>query len=131
MTALYNRVNARTGLTEVNGVATGRDGWLYYMYDGSREDIRREIHYSAEELERICSAQQQIKDDLAAMGIDYYLVICPDKHTVYPEFLPESLSGYTGPSRLDGMLEEQKHYLQRVAEEMERERLSPWDGEAQ
>ena len=52
MTALYNRVNARTGLTEVNGVATGRDGWLYYMYDGSREDIRREIHYSAEELER-------------------------------------------------------------------------------
>lgn len=105
MTALYNRVNARTGLTEVNGVATGRDGWLYYMYDGSREDIRREIHYSAEELERICSAQQQTKDDLAAMGIDYYLVICPDKHTVYPEFLPESLSGYTGPSRLDGMLE--------------------------
>ena len=32
---------------------------------------------------------------------------------------------------LDGMLEEQKHYLHRVAEEMERERLSPWDGEAQ
>ena len=33
--------------------------------------------------------------------------------------------------RLDGMLEEQRHYLNRVAEEMERERLSPWDGEAQ
>ena len=33
--------------------------------------------------------------------------------------------------RLDGMLEEQKHYLHRVAEEMERERLSPWDVEAQ
>lgn len=32
--------------------------------------------------------------------------------------------------RLDGMLEEQRHYLHRVAEEMERERLSPWDGEA-
>ena len=28
MTALYNRVNARTGVTEVNGVATGKDGWL-------------------------------------------------------------------------------------------------------
>lgn len=33
--------------------------------------------------------------------------------------------------RLDGMLEEQRHYLHRVAEKMERERLSPWDGEAQ
>ena len=33
--------------------------------------------------------------------------------------------------RLDGMLEEQRHYLHRVAEEMERERLSLWDGEAQ
>ena len=33
--------------------------------------------------------------------------------------------------RLDGMLEEQRHYLHRVAEEMERERLSPWDREAQ
>ena len=31
--------------------------------------------------------------------------------------------------RLDGMLEEQKHYLQRVAEEMERERLSRFEGQ--
>ena len=31
--------------------------------------------------------------------------------------------------RLDGMLEEQKHYLHRVAEEMERERLSRFEGQ--
>ena len=31
--------------------------------------------------------------------------------------------------RLDGMLEEQRHYLHRVAEEMERERLSRFEGQ--
>lgn len=103
MTQIYNSFNAKAGVEILNGVAIGRDGWLYYMYDGSQEDIRREIHYSEEELASICAAQQTAADYLEGQNISYYLMVCPDKHTVYPEFLPDGLSGYEGESRFDGL----------------------------
>ncbi len=104
MTSLYNRLNASTGAEIINNVAIGQDGWLFYTNDGSLEDMKREIHFTDEELAGICETQQGVKDYLEAQGIAYYLMICPDKHTVYPEYLPESLQGYTGQSRFDGLL---------------------------
>lgn len=104
MTSLYNRLNVSTGVKIINNVAIGQNGWLFYTNDGSLEDMKREIHFTDEELAAICQSQQQAKDYLAAQGISYYLMICPDKHTVYPEYLPESLQGYTGASRFDGLL---------------------------
>ncbi len=103
MTGLYNRFNAKAGVEVLNGVAIGIDNWLYYMYDNSDIDIKRESHYTADELNNICNAQQAAKDYLESQGISYYLMVCPDKHTVYPEFLPEGLQGYEGESRFDGM----------------------------
>ncbi len=105
MTSLYNRLSAQTGVRIVNNVAIGKDGWLFYTNDGSLADMKREIHYTDEERKDICDAQQQAKDYLEAQGISYYLVIAPDKHTVYPEFLPDSLQGYVGESRFDGLLQ--------------------------
>jgi len=103
MTNAYNRMNAKAGAEVLNGVAIGLDDWLYYMYDNSDADIKRESHYSQEELDNICAAQQRTKEHLESKGIAYFLMVCPDKHTVYPEFLPEGLSGYEGESRFDGM----------------------------
>lgn len=103
LTQIYNSFNAKAGVEILNGVAIGKDGWLYYMYDDSQEDIRREIHYSEDELAAICEAQQAAADYLKSQGISYYLMVCPDKHTVYPEYLPDGLSGYEGESRFDGL----------------------------
>jgi len=103
MTGIYNRFNAKAGVEVLNGVAIGKDSWLYYMYDNSDIDIKRESHYTDEELANICYAQQATKDYLEGQGIEYYLMVCPDKHTVYPEYLPDGLSGYEGESRFDGM----------------------------
>ncbi len=104
ITQLSNRINASSGVEIINNVAIGLDGWLFYTADGSLEDIRREIHYSDEELVNISASQQKVKDYLASQGISYYLMICPDKHTVYPEYLPKRLQGFTGASRFDGLL---------------------------
>lgn len=103
MTGIYNRFNAKSGVEVLNGVAIGKDDWLYYMYDNSDIDIKRESHYTDEELANICNAQQSAKDYLEGQGIAYYLMVCPDKHTVYPEYLPDGLTGYEGESRFDGM----------------------------
>ena len=103
MTEIYNLYNAKSGVEVLNGVAIGKDDWLYYMYDNSDADIRRESHYTQEELDAICAAQQAAADYLEGKGISYYLMVCPDKHTAYPEYLPDGLSGYEGESRFDGM----------------------------
>ncbi|MGI6238243.1 MAG: alginate O-acetyltransferase AlgX-related protein, partial [Christensenellales bacterium] len=103
MVALYNRITAQAGARIINNVAIGQDGWLYYTADGSIEDMRREIHHTEAELAAICSAQQEAKEYLESMGIGYYLMICPDKHTVYPEYLPKELQGYAGETRFDGL----------------------------
>ena len=103
MTGIYNLYNAKSGVEVLNGVAIGKDDWLYYMYDNSDIDIKRESHYTEEELTNICNAQQAVKDELESRGIAYYLMVCPDKHTVYPEYLPDGLAGYEGESRFDGM----------------------------
>ena len=58
MTGLYNRYNAKAGVEVLNGVAIGKDNWLYYMYDNSDLDIKRESHYTPEELDNIVYAQQ-------------------------------------------------------------------------
>jgi alginate O-acetyltransferase complex protein AlgJ len=101
MVGANNRLTVMSGATVMSEVAIGKDGWLYYLLDDSREDILRTKHYTPAELAMICDSQQAVKDYLDASGIDYYLVTCPDKYTVYPEFLPALLKGRTGPSCLD------------------------------
>lgn len=103
MMKIYNRVIAKSGVEIFNNVAIGKENWLYYMADGSKEDIECSLHYTGEELETTCKAQNAVMEYLNTQGIDYYLMVCPDKHTIYPEYLPEGLSGYEGESRFEGM----------------------------
>lgn len=85
-------------------VVYGSDGWMYYMLDQSRQDILHLDPYTTGELEEICRAQQETADALAEQGIVYHLLICPDKHSIYPEYLPASLQVKGGESRLEAML---------------------------
>ena len=85
-------------------VAYGRDGWLFYMMENSRQDIQRTNPYTVEQMEMVAAAQQQAADELAEMGAAYYLMFCPDKHTVYPEYLPDDLQVGEGDSHLDTLV---------------------------
>ena len=82
-------------------VVAGRDGWLYYAADGAREDFGRNEPFPSQELETWRLTLQHAQDWLAARGIAYLFVIAPDKHAVYPEFLPGSLHPVRDASRID------------------------------
>lgn len=103
MADIYNNIIVSSGAEIINNVIIGKDGWLYYAADGSLEDIKREARYSDAELEYICARQQECADYLEKLGIGYYLVICPDKHTIYPEYLPDDLADIPGESRFDAL----------------------------
>lgn len=40
-------------------------------------------------------------DRLKARGVDFYVVVPPSKHTVYPEMLPDGIAVLAGETRLD------------------------------
>lgn len=105
---IYNRMTLSLGALDSDSVILGQDGWLYYKREGSLEDILRQSRYENREMEMASQFQQKLANNLADMGMDYYLMFCSDKHTIYPEYLPERLMP-TGenpqPSKLEAFLQ--------------------------
>ena len=85
-------------------VLVGRDGWFYYASDGALEDFGTNQPFPKDELETWRVTLQHTQDWLAARGITYLFVLAPDKHAVYPEFLPPSLHQVRKESRIDDLV---------------------------
>lgn len=86
-------------------VILGRHGWLFYTVDPVGNDYRTVRPYTEEELDHWRRLLEHRRDWLARRGIEYVLVIAPDKQTIYPEMLPAALRARgRGPSRLDQLI---------------------------
>lgn len=82
-------------------VIIGRDGWLYSAAESMVAHHIRALSLSPEELRDWQALLEQRRDWLARRNIAYVFVIAPDKHSIYPEYLPEWLRQGAGPSKLD------------------------------
>jgi alginate O-acetyltransferase complex protein AlgJ len=82
-------------------VLLGRRGWLFFAGDGSLEAWMHRAPLSAAELEQWATRLGERERWFAAHGIAYLFVVAPDKHTVYPEYLPRYLRPGPGATRLD------------------------------
>lgn len=87
-------------MARVNNVVIGRDGWLYFAGNDELEDYQRTRQFTPQQLERILSTQLARQRCLAERGISYYLMLAPNKSTVYPENMPRNLQRLPGPSRM-------------------------------
>ncbi len=72
-------------------VLWGRGGWLFYADDGATEDIVADAPLSAAELEVWRRTLVDNRDWLRAHGIEYVFTLAPDKHLIYPEYLPRGI----------------------------------------
>ena len=98
-------------------VILGRDGWLYYATDGAAEDYSGSRPFSAIELEAWRDTLQHTQDWLQQQGIDYIFAVAPDKHVVYPEFMPDGVNQGLSHSRAEQLLEHLRaHSTVRVAD---------------
>jgi hypothetical protein len=84
-------------------VIAGKDGWLFYAADGGVEDLTSADPFTRDELERWRLMLEHTDHWLRARGSVYLPVIAPDKHAIYPEYLPPSIHA-VGPSRTDQLL---------------------------
>jgi hypothetical protein len=87
-------------------VLLGRNGWLFYGADGAVDDYAAARPFSARELENWRTTLQDTHDWLDARGIAYVFVVAPDKHWIYPELMPDGITGRRSPSRVDQLVEE-------------------------
>jgi alginate O-acetyltransferase complex protein AlgJ len=92
------------GVTPTPLVLLGKQGWYFYTGDDSVRAWRGLARMSADELERWQQGLEARRDWLAGLGIDYLFVFAPNKETVYPEWMPDSLEKL-GPTRLDQFFE--------------------------
>lgn len=79
----------------------GRDGWLYYDEGESILDIARKLKVDEADLEMVAEAQRQIFEMVTEAGSHYYILMAPDKHTIYPQHLPLKCVVGRGSTQLD------------------------------
>ena len=91
-----------------NDVITGRDGWLFSTSNRMLDHYFGLARFSQDDLEAWRQLIEERRDWLAKRGIKYLFTIPPDKHTIYPEYLPEWLAKSAKPTKLDQFMEYMK-----------------------
>jgi alginate O-acetyltransferase complex protein AlgJ len=92
------------GVSPSRRVILGREQWLYYGEMGEVDCLRRARPFTARELAAWEGAVVERQTWAAQHGARLLLVICPDKHTIYPEYLPPNLQPSGRPSRYDQLV---------------------------
>ncbi len=92
------------GVSPSAEVYVGREGWLFYDGEHSKQNHRGAYAFSPQELEQWSAVLERKRARLEALGVQYLYVVAPDKESVYPELLPDYMKPI-GPTRLDQWLE--------------------------
>lgn len=86
-------------------VKMGSDGWMFYLEQFSAKSFRGLDPMKSRELQLWRLHFENRRTQFAARGIDYVLVIVPEKQSVLLDLLPSILKGPVGPSRTDQIME--------------------------
>ena len=85
-------------------VLVGERGWLYYWGEGEQECCQASRPFTPRELAGWRAVLETRRDWLARRGARFLFVVVPDKHTIYPEYLPSYLRRVNRGSRLDQLM---------------------------
>ena len=97
------------GVSPSASVIKGRDGWLFYADDGAMEDYAEAPPFTGAELEVWRHTLQDISDWLRGQVIAYLFVIAPDKHVIYPEYMPHTIRR-AAVSRIDQLVSDLRQH---------------------
>ena len=69
-------------------VIFGKDGWIFYQTGNIIEKYQGIFSLDIDKIDKFIEIQKERKKWLKSKGIEYVLVIAPNKSTIYPEKLP-------------------------------------------
>lgn len=79
------------GISPVETVLRGEQDWLFFTGDQALDSYRGLTLLSEGELSKLARIYQARSDYLAAFGIEYVLMLVPNKESIYPEFVPAQI----------------------------------------
>lgn len=97
---LFNRVDS-------NATLLGKNKWLFYKatYDGKSIDDYQGINlYSEEQMATIAQNFEEAKKYYADKGIEFHLMICPNKEQIYSKYMPPDISVATQEKKADRLI---------------------------
>ncbi len=77
------------------GYLIGRDGWFFSTGDNIIDNFLGNTILTLSQLKARQTELEEHRDQLAARGIKYLVVVVPDKESVYPDYLPSWLKSTT------------------------------------
>jgi hypothetical protein len=89
-------------VSESDQVFVGRDGWLFYGSTATSYQ-RNDRPFTGRELRSWARSIRSREQWLESRGIRYLLLFAPNKHSIYPEHLPNRLRRVGGPSRYEAL----------------------------
>lgn len=101
---LYHRMNLRLRINGSQNVIFGWNKWLYYNSKEILEDNYHENPFTERELQQWKRYQTIKYDALNRLGIRYLFCLCPNKHSIHPEYLPGKFREKPGGTRTDDWL---------------------------
>lgn len=88
-------------------VLAGKDEWLYLAQENPQlnviSDYRSIAHLTKSQLDTWVAIFKARRDWLARQGINYVVLVAPNKATVYPEYIPDRFNRAHRQSKLDQM----------------------------
>ena len=82
----------------------GKDGWLFYMQPGAMQKYEGICDIPDEQLHWVADRLERRRLWLEAQGIQYILMIPPEKSVIYADKLPDRIEQFGEPSCLDRLL---------------------------
>ncbi|MCI2049108.1 MAG: hypothetical protein LKJ76_05235 [Lachnospiraceae bacterium] len=100
--------------TQSDSVIIGKKGWLFYK--GSQvngedpiADYEGTNLFTEEQLQQIAQNMTAARDELSSRGMQFVIMVCPNKERAYAEYMPDSYGRLTSRGREDQVVE----YLQK------------------
>jgi hypothetical protein len=85
-------------------VLIGKEDWLYYTGEKNISDFECTSPFTRRELDSLVERLQGWQGRLSAMGIDFYLVIAPNKEAILPQYLPDGIRTGWSTCRIDQVM---------------------------
>ena len=98
---IYNNLRLALGDRVFPNVIVGNNGWMFYSGDRSIDEYQNSNPYSETELADLQSRLDNLQGQFQQDGITLWVVIAPDKSSIYPEYMPDQITEISGKSRLD------------------------------
>lgn len=87
-----------------NKLIVGKDGWYFSNFQKVIDDYRAVVPFTSAEVASIKSLLLEANEYFNRLGAKYYLLIVPNKHTVYSDKLPYYIKKQGDKSRLEQLL---------------------------